>query len=245
MGLGALVVSQFLAGLINILPGLGVLYFVLGPLEGHFRHEAMFLAVIGGLFLGLGAAIAELFIITGSAPLFVAFALPLVETMAKTMILGLPRFRNNDETVLLGGATGLGLSAMLLIFYGQFVREVPLTPTLTVTLLATAVGFTLAHFISGLELGVGPANGRILGRFLPGYLLLLPAHALFVLGAIDLESGTNLPLTGHVGFAIGMAIYGIALLLVRGPALIRRGLPPPERARWRRQVLRTAREGGE
>lgn len=243
-------VSQLLLGVIGFLPGVALVYVVLGRHEEHFRDEAMFLALMGGLVMGLAIAFVEAFMLRdwaagASVGLFVVVTLPLVETMAKTVVLGLKRFRNNEETVLLGGAMGAGLSAMLFMFYGQFVRSEAVTVGLGVSLTATSIGFALVHFVTGMMVGTGPARGKVTGGFWPGYLYLVPAHLLFVASTIDLTGGVNQPFAGSLGFPLAIALYGVGLVLWKGRELVMRGLPPDERRRLRRERLKEARQTSE
>lgn len=230
--------SQLLLGIISFLPALGILYFVLGEQESFFRHQAMFLALLGGLVVGLLAAIAEAFILQDASIVFVVPMFALVETMGKTMLVGLPRFRDRNETVLLGGAAGATLAAMLLVFYAQTLAQQPLSWQLVVKSVGAALGFTGAHFVSGLRLGFGPARGSILSGFLPSLGWLLPAH--IFLGLLGLAPtpeavGRVVPLGGDWIWAIPLALYGVAIFFWRSPDLMRKGLPREVRRRLRRQ----------
>lgn len=231
--------SQLLMGTISFLPALAILYFVLGTQEEFFRHQAMFVALIGGLVLGLLVAIPERFILVDASVLFVVVAFPLIETMAKTMLVGLPRFRDRDETVLLGGATGVMMAAMLLVFYGRFVADQALTWQLIVKVLGASIGFTAAHFVSGLRLGLAPSRGSLLGGFFPGFAWLLPAHVLLgLLGLVPVERGIAvLPFQGDWFWALPLALYGIVIFVWRTPGLLEKGLPREERRRLRREGL--------
>lgn len=232
-----LVASQLVLGIIEFLPALGILYFVLGEQEGFFRHQAMFLALIGGLVLGLLLAIVETFILTDAGVLFIVVAFALVETMGKTMVVGLPRFRDEPETVLLGGAVGAMLAAMLLVFYGQSLAAEPLSWQMLVKVTGAALGFTGAHFVSGLRLGEGPSRGSVLSGFLPSLGWLLPAHVLLgLLGLVPVEGGAAIqPLMGDWFWAIPLALYGVGIFLWKTPDLLRKGLPRDERRRLQRE----------
>lgn len=229
--------SQLLLGVIAFLPALGIMYFVLGAQEAFFRHQAMFVALLGGLVLGVLAAIAEAFILTDASVLFIVIAFPLVETMAKTMLVGLPRFQDEDETVLLGGAAGAMLAAMLLVFYIQSIATRATSWQLIAKVVGASIGFTGAHFISGLRLGLGPARGSILGGFLPSLGWLAPAHVFLGFlgfGTIDGVPAIR-PLQGAWFWAVPLAVYGLGVFLWRTPDLLEKGLPREERRRLRRE----------
>ncbi|MDX1610822.1 MAG: hypothetical protein R3185_00540 [Candidatus Thermoplasmatota archaeon] len=230
-------VSQLAMGMVAFLPAVAILYAYIGPHDKHFRHNAMFMVLVGSLALGLAAGFAELFIITDAGLLLVVFALPLVETMAKTMLVGLPRFRGRAETVLLGGAVGLGTAAMIFMTYAQVIRMEPDSWRLWTTLVAVSIGFTLTHFISGLMLGQGPAEGKVLGQFLSSYLILLPAHGLLIW--LGLAQGLAYqPFVNYNSIEIGLllAAYGVLLTWRMAGPLIRLGLPAQEKARMRREA---------
>lgn len=230
---------QLVMGIVSFLPALAIVYVVLGAREEFFRHQAMFVAMIGGLVLGLLVAIAEMFILRDAGILFVVLAFPLVETMGKTMLVGLPRFRDEDETILLGGAAGAMMAAMLMVFYVQYLAEDPLTWQLVAKIAAAAIGLTGAHFVSGLRLGLGPARGSVISGFFPSLFWLLPAHLLLgLLGLVPVERGiTVVPLEGDWVTALPLAVYGLAIFLWKTPAFIEKGLPRDERRRLRKEGL--------
>jgi len=224
-------------GVISFLPALALLYFVLGAREEFFRHQAMYLAVLGGMVLGVLLAIAETFVLLDAGVLVIVVAFPLMETMGKTMFLGLPRFRDNEETVLLGGAAGATMAAILVVFYGRLLVGQPTTWELIVKVAGTAIGFTGAHFVSGLRLGMGPAEGTVLGGFIPSLLWLAPAHVLLGLLGLSARDGRVIvePLTGDYLWAILLAAYGLAIFWWRSAEFVREGLPMQARRRWRRE----------
>lgn len=241
-------VSNLVVGLISFLPGMLVLYLVIGAYEQHFRHKAMFLAIIGGLVLGLLIAVAEAFVMSDAALLFVILAFPVMETLGKAALLGLPRFQDEPETVLLGGAVGATVAPMLLMMHVQFVAEVPLVGWLLVNIVGAAVGLTGAHVVSGMVLGQGPARGSVLGSFLPSLAWLLPADALFVmLASTKRFAGRSIgefsPLQGDALWALLLAGYGLLIMVWRSPDLVREGLPADARRAIRREKLKEAREG--
>jgi hypothetical protein len=226
-------------GIVSFLPALAVVYVVLGAREEFFREQAMFVAMIGGLVLGLLVAIAERFILLDAGILVVVIAFPLVETMAKTMLVGLPRFRDEDETILLGGAAGAMMAAMLMVFYVQFLTDAPLTWQLLAKVAAAAIGLTGAHFVCGLRLGLGPARGSIVSGFFPSVLWLLPAHVLLgLLGLVPTEQGIGVvPLEGEWLTAIPLALYGIVVFVWKTPAYLEKSLPRDERRELRDEGL--------
>lgn len=238
----AAVVSQLLLGMIAFLPGMAVLYQLLGQHEEHFRHNAMFLVVLGGMALGLAGGFVELIVMADAIWLVSMVAAPLIETMAKTMIVGLPRFHKEREAVLLGGGAGIGVAALILMTYSQTVRNAAISWQLIVTLVSVSIGFTLVHYVSGLLLGQGPAKGSVLAKFAQSYAVLLPAHVL--LGFLGLIEDLRLrPLRNYtdVELALGILAYGLALTLWWGPKLIKEGLPQPARRELRRQQRQEAR----
>lgn len=229
--------SQLVLGSLAFAPALAVVYFVLGAQEEFFEHQAMFLALLGGLVLGILLAIAETFILTDASVLFVVLAFPLVETMGKTMVVGLPRFQDEPETVLLGGALGATLAAMLMMFYVQTVVQRPMSLALVAKVGLAAIGFTGAHVVSGLRLGQGPAEGSILSGFLPSLAWLAPAHLfLGLLGLVPAgDQAIVRPLAGDWLWVVPLAVYGAGIFLWKTPPLVRRGLPRKERRRLRRE----------
>ncbi len=237
--MGEPVSAQLLFGVLAFLPALVILYFVLGAQEGFFRHQAMFVALIGGLVLGLLISIPERFILVDASVLFVVVAFPLIETMAKTMLVGLPRFRDREETILLGGAAGSMMASMLVISYAQWLAGQALSWQLVVKVAGASIGLTGAHFVSGLRLGEGPLRGSVTGAFFPSFFWLLPAHVfLGLLGLVPVERGIAvLPLQGDWFWAVPLALYGAGLFFWKTPTFIEKALPRAERRRLRREGL--------
>lgn len=237
-------VSQLVLGMIAFLPGIAVLYAHIGQHEAHFRHNAMFLCLLGGMALGLAGSFVELIVMSESFYVIAMLAAATVETMAKTMVVGLPRFRGHNETVLLGGATGLGVAALTMMAYSQTLRAEPASWRLWTTLVSVSIGFTLVHHVSGMLLGQGPAEGRLLSRFLPSLGVLLPAHILLMIMGLDPATDTMRPLLSYQNIEFGLLLLGYGLLLfwLMGPKLAKRGLPEEEQKRLRRQALKEKRE---
>lgn len=229
--------TGLVVGILSFAPAFGVVYWVLGAQEDFFEHKAMVLALIGGLVLGILAAIPEMFVLVDAGVLLVIPMFALIETMGKTMLLGLGRFRDNPQTILLGGAAGATMAGMLMMFYVQTILDQPLTATLIAKVALAAIGFTGAHFISGMRLGEGPAKGSVVSGFLPSLAWLLPAHVfLGLLGMILIEGQVIVqPLAGDWIWSVPLAVYGAAIFVWKTPDLVRKGLPQAERRRIRRE----------
>lgn len=224
-------------GILSFAPAFAVVYWVLGAQEDFFEHKAMAFSLIGGLVLGIVVGIPERFILLDAGVLFVIPMFAAVETMGKTMMLGLGRFRDEPQTILLGGAAGATMAGMLMMFYVQSLVEQPFSWVLGVKVALGAVGFTTAHFVSGMRLGQGPANGSVVGGFLPSLGWLLPAHVfLGLLGMVPVNGHVVVqPLAGDWIWSVPLAVYGVGLFVWKTPELVRKGLPQAERRRWRRE----------
>lgn len=229
--------TGLILGIVAFAPAFLLVYWVLGAQEEFFDHKAMVIALIGGLVLGIVIAIPEMFILVDAGVLFVIPMFAVVETMGKTVLLGLGRFRDKAQTVLLGGAVGATMSAMLMMFYVQTVVDWALDWQLVVRVGGAAVGFTGAHFVTGMMLGQGPARGNVLGGFMPALLWLLPAHVFLGLLGLTVVNGHAVvqPLAGDWFWAIPLALYGFVLVVWKTPRLVLKGLPQSQRRKIRRE----------
>ncbi len=233
--------TGLVAGILAFAPAFAAVYWVLGAQEDFFEHKAMVVALIGGLVLGILVAIPEMFILVDAGVLFVIPMFALVETMGKTMLLGLGRFRDEPQTILLGGAVGATMAAMLMMFFVQTVIEQPLSAVLVAKVALASLGFTAAHFVSGMRLGEGPASGSVVGGFLPSLGWLLPAHVfLGLLGTVPANGQVIVqPLAGDWIWSVPLAVYGVVVFVWKTPDLVRKGLPQAERRRIRREQRET------
>jgi hypothetical protein len=243
--------SVFLvAAAVTIVPALGLLFYLLNRYEGYFEDARVFFSLIVGFFAGLVVAFLETVAFRFDSPEFAADAGPgtallfyvggyaLVESAAKTVVLGTTRFRKRKDTPYYGAALGIGFGAMLAlqVVAGRFSAidavgwafdaQTALVVALT---LAFAAATLLAQAASGILVGRGAAGGSLWRGLAHGAFVLMPALAFAWLGGLDRAS----VIAAAAVLALG---YGLAVVLWTRRILD--GIVPPE---IRDQVLKERR----
>lgn len=192
-------VSLFLvAAAVTILPALGALFYLLNRYEGYFEDARVFFALIVGFFAGIVVAFLENVAFAfdsvsfveaagpGTAFVFFVAGYALVESAAKTVVLGAAKFRKRKDTPYYGAALGIGFGAMVglqavaLGFSrtGVLDRSIDGGWLLVVGLLVlSAMGTVLASAASGVLVGRGAAEGKLWRGLGHGALAMMPTLA--------------------------------------------------------------------
>lgn len=192
-------VSDFLvAAVTTIAPALGILFYLLNRYEGYFEDARVFFSLVVGFFAGLVVAFLENVLFAFDSDLFVAQAglatafvmfvagYALVETAAKTVVLGAGKFRKRKDTPYYGAALGIGFGAMVglqavalgldrtqLLDRAFEVQSV----VVFVLLLLSAAGTILAAGATGVWIGKGTSEGRLWKGLGQGTFLMMPTLA--------------------------------------------------------------------
>jgi hypothetical protein len=245
------VASTFLlAAVATIVPALGLLFYLLNRYEGYFEDARVFFALIVGFFAGLVVAFLEAVAFRFDSPEFIAEAGPvtafllfmggyaLVESAAKTTVLGTSKFRKRKDTPYYGAALGIGFGAMVALqTVARRFQDITTIgwaldgPTVLVVLLtlAFAVSTLMVQAGSGILVGRGAAEGRLFRGLAHGALAQMPAFAFLWYGLVT-----------DVAFIVTAAVlslgYGLALVFWTRRILDR--IVPPE---IRDQVLKERR----
>lgn len=234
-------VSVFLvASVVTIIPALGLLFYLLNRYEGYFEDARVFFCLIVGFFAGLVVAFLETVAFRFDSPGFIADAGPgtalvfyiggyaLVESAAKTVVLGTARFRKRKDTPYYGAALGIGFGAMvaLQVVARRFtaIAEVGWAfdaQTLVVLFLtlAFAAATLLAQAASGVFAGRGAAAGSLWRGLAHGALVLMPLLAFAFFGTVDRVAVIAAAAVLAVGYGIAMTLWTRRIL---------DGIVPPE-----------------
>lgn len=192
-------VSDFLvAAVATIAPALGILFYLLNRYEGYFEDARVFFSLVVGFFAGLVVAFLENVLFAFDSDLFVAQAglatafvmfvagYALVETAAKTVVLGAGKFRQRKDTPYYGAALGIGFGAMVglqAVALGLdrtrlLDRALDAQAVLVfVLLLLSAAGTILAAGATGVWVGKGTSEGRLWKGLGQATFLLMPTLA--------------------------------------------------------------------
>lgn len=258
--MGAAVVSPTLLAVpVTIVPAMGLLWLMLHRYEGYFEDARVFFALVAGFFAGIVVAFLEVqFAFGGTAflesagviPAFVLFVAgyAFLEAGAKTVVLGLGRFRRRKDTPYYGAALGLGFGAMqALAFAGNAVRasqtaaypDYQVLPFLC--MVGVFLGGLLAHGGSAVFVGRGSARGDLMKGWLQATGLQMPILACYWFFWPSLGVGNAVVIAPAV---VSLA-YGAALFALADTRILARIVPPEirdmvakERRREQRGKLR-------
>jgi len=164
---------------LGIIPALFLMFFCLKGYDGYYKDKLIFLTFIGGVVLGVLAAVVRLRI--NVEPLVIAFLIiyAFFEQLFKTIILNLGRLQLKKETVIYGLSLGLGFGSSFTPFL--IIVESLSGPSsyYYLSLIGVgSIGFILFHAATGAYIGFGIYKGKMLKFLLIAILLQLPFNAI-------------------------------------------------------------------
>src|SRR5688572_5689887 len=214
----ATVVSPTLvAAPVTIVPAMGLLWLMLHRYEEYFVFTRVMFALVAGFFAGIVVALfesqfdfagAEAVASLGLVPsafMFVA-GYAFFEGGAKTILLGLARFRKRKDTPFYAAALGLGFGAMLAMSFlmaAWRTAGLPQVPDYEavpfLSLVALFLGALMAHGGSTVWIGKGSADGKLAKGWLQAAALQMPILLLIRLSWPGLGKGDE---AGFLGFGL-------------------------------------------
>lgn len=254
-----MVSPTLVAAPVTILPAMGLLWLMLYRYEDYFVFSRVMFALVAGFFTGVVVALFEAqFDFAGpeavaalglvpSAFMFVA-GYAFFEGGAKTILLGLARFRGRKDTPYYASAFGLGFGAMVslsIMVAAWRTAELPGVPDYELVpflgLAALLVGALMAHGGSTVWIGKGSAEGKLAKGWLQAAALQLPILLLIRLSWPAMGQGDE---TGFLGFALLALAYGGGLLAYADTRILATIVPPEIRDMVRKEKRREARGHG-
>jgi hypothetical protein len=254
------VVSVFLvAAVATIVPALGFLWYLLGRYEGYFEDARVFFSLVVGFFAGLVVAFLEgaLFqfdsvafaLSAGLATAFVLYVVgyAFVEAAAKTVVLGMEKFRKRKDTPYYGAALGIGFGAMVAlqsVAVGfQRIGELgwswePATLAIAAFVLMLAYGNLLVQGAAGVWVGRGSAEGKLWKGQWHGTLLHIPLLAFLWLAKLEGLWTISLAASGAMVYGLGLVLYTQRNILDKVVPPEIRDLVTKERRRAEREKMR-------
>lgn len=247
-----------LAAVATILPALGLLFYLLNRYEGYFEDARVFFALVVGFFMGLVVAFLEGVAFRFDSPEFIDAAGPatafilyvggyaLVESAAKTVVVGTGRFRKRKDTPYYGAALGIGFGAMVglqaVARRFQVIDEVGWAfdrPTILVVALtvAFAIATLLVQAGSGILVARGAAQGNLWRGLAHGAVAQMPLFAILWFGLVEQVSFIVASAFLSIGYGLGLVLWTQRIL--------DRIVPPEIRDQVMKERRREARRHGQ
>ncbi len=240
---------------VTILPAMGVLWYLLKRYEDYFDDARVFFSLAVGFFAGIIIGFLETAVFPFNSGQFIqaagaAYAFSyfvagyaLLETLAKTVVLGSRGYRNRKDTPYYGVPLGLGMGAMMsMLFVAQNLGNSRLFDSGTTgpDLVALAfivlfsLGVILTHGATGAWVGHAITHeGSIWRGLLMGGLWLIPMQLMRWIWPWDLR-GAAMP-------AVVMLLYGLGVAYLTRKRILDNVVPPEIRDALRRERRREAR----
>jgi len=251
-------VPLVLGGVIAIVPAFAVLYVAYQGYEGRFKDNILFVHFMFGIFGGMVLLLLEALILLPGARDFwfalgmSALGVPALEQLFKTMVLNRRSNQEQLPTIYYGGALGVGFATMAVLLKSQ--GDLPLwlfeqrgeMVAGTLALVLLAIGLTLLHFATGVMVGVGVAEKKLVARVVPSILVWAPFNALLVLYLRGCSTPGN-PSSFVLGdcqqaYLLLAVVYAVGIGAWATLKLLPLGLDPNARRERRRGLLRKRRE---
>lgn len=241
---------------VTIVPAMGLVWLMLHRYEGYFQDARVFFSLVAGFFAGIVVAFLEsqfdfagpAFVASvGAAPAFVMFVAgyAFFESGAKSVLLGLARFRKRKDTPYYAAALGLGFGAMMaLAFVIVSLRasrlaafpDYELAPFLGMA--AVFLGGLLAHGGSTVWIGKGSAEGKLGKGWLQATALQMPILVCYWFYWPSLGQGNQLVIVP----AVASVVYGAGLMAYADSRILARIVPPEIRDMVQKERRRAERE---
>lgn len=257
--------ADLLASIAVFLPAVGFTLWLLGRYDGYFEHPRLFFAMGAGLFAALLVRFLEVQLFPFERPaalqptyhpvtepfttgtlvasfFYTAVGYALIESFARTAILGVRKFRSRKDTPYYGAALGLAFGAM---WGTSFLREAIITeegrlvlnaPVLVVdgSALVVAVGLMLSGAAAGVWTGKEIGTGKLWLGTLIGLGWAAPGLAFFWMWR-------NRP--SFLLWALCTLVWGVFAIINADRRVLARIVPPEIRDMVRKERRRERRKG--
>ena len=233
------------SSVIGFAPAILLLYILLRQYETFFSERNIFLALAGGMVLGMIITVFHL--ISDDAILnFIDLTLivyvllfALFEELAKLIILNYPKLAGKHYTVYYGATLGLGIGSMsiIAISYRLFL-DLPdaLGNPLTVgTLVVLSFNYSLLNGSTGVMIGYGSAKYKLSSYFIRAFL----AHALFNLMLLPFLWGLAV---AEFGSLFLVTLFTVSLFWYVLKTLMPDAVPPEMQKKRKREVRKRVRD---
>jgi hypothetical protein len=164
---------------LGIIPALFILFIGLKGYDGYYKEKNVFLSFIIGIILGVIAAAIE--IITLSIGFLIIILFPILEQIIKLMALNIGRLHREKSTVIYGLSLGLGFGSVftpITLILANFETE---SIILIASVIIGSIGIILLQGATGIILGYGVFQGKILKYYVLVILIHIPFTTWFFL----------------------------------------------------------------
>jgi len=164
---------------LGIIPALFILFIGLKGYDGYYKEKNVFLSFVIGIILGVIAAVIE--IITLSIGFLIIILFPILEQIIKLMALNIGRLHREKSTVIYGLSLGLGFGSVftpISLILANFETE---SIILITSVIIGSIGIILLQGATGIILGYGVFQGKILKYYFLVILIHIPFTAWFFL----------------------------------------------------------------
>lgn len=243
-----------LGGALAIVPAFAILFVSYGPYDGFFKDNILFLFFIGGILVGFVLAFFEFLLLRPRDPVYlvpmVLVGVPLVEQMAKLVVLNRKKYRSEREATFYGGSFGLGVGVMAVLFHSQVdirltayrdLGAIAADPGPLAYLGVVGVAVLLAQFATGLIVGDAVRRQVLRVPMVVAVGALVPLQLLLFEFTAGLGAGRG---SEGVLYLPLMVAYSAALAWWAHSKLLPQALPP-DAQRKRRRIKRAAQRSGE
>jgi hypothetical protein len=204
---------------LGIIPALILLYISIKGYEGYYKDKLIFLTFVGGIIAGFISVIIETFA-SGIGVLFIVL-FPMLEQLFKLVILNFSRFQNKKETTIYGLTLGLGFGSIFTPF-SMITANVQSTEFLVlISIIIGSFGIILLHGATGVCIGFGITEGKIIKYFIIAILLHVPLTSIiFITTLFNIQY-----------LQIGIIIYGVIIYWIVTKKIMTKILPSKRRER--------------
>ncbi len=165
-------------GLVNFIPAIVALYFVLGEFEGYFKDNKALFMVIVGLGIGMVISFFSLFYFPLEEFLLALGVVVLIEVVKFFILLQKP-FRLNPDTPFYGLALGTGIGAMITFTYSYAAGFTELSFVRISFIFLLSYNYTFVNASTGAVIAFGSSQGEF-WRYLFRGVMLNGLHALLM-----------------------------------------------------------------
>lgn len=238
---------NFLGSIICFIPAIAILYYILDKNEDCFEEKKIFLSLLIGFFLGLIAAIMEMFgfftlkpniiykdnikyVIYSNYLIMSIFVIALFQNALKSLVLSWKRFRQRTDTAFYGASLGLGFGALYsFISFSVFFQNFN-DYRAFISAIFFIIGILFLHCSFGIILGYGSYREKIFSYYIFAVILQIILNIIFFYGN-TLTTQEELVLPAIITF-----LYGFNLFLYVYKNIIPECLPEKIKKERRRKL---------
>lgn len=225
------------SSIIGFAPAIFIMYILLRRYETFFAERNIFMALGGGMVIGM---VITVFHMLSEYTLLVFVVLfPLFEEVVKLVILNIPKFHGKFYTIYYGAALGLGIGSMSIIAISfSIFSNYPETlgnPQTYLDLVVLSFNFCLLNCATGVMIGYGCAKIQVRNFFIRAVTFHAIYNLLFLFYMWSSDVLKYAPLMAATVFALSLFWYVLRSLMPDS-------VPPEMQKKARREARKRRRE---